>query len=63
MMSRKSSARTAGPLSIGFPEPLKTRPAPRKHTTGFTNNIFVSNLLKLVLVDGRTQHVLRDRCP
>lgn len=27
MMSRKSSARTAGPLSIGLPEPLNTRPA------------------------------------
>lgn len=27
MMSRKSSARTAGPLSMGFPDPLNTRPA------------------------------------
>lgn len=27
MISKKSSARTAGPLSIGLPDPLKTRPA------------------------------------
>lgn len=26
MMSRKSSASTTGPLSMGFPDPLKTRP-------------------------------------
>lgn len=26
MMSRKSSARTTGPLSMGFPDPLNTRP-------------------------------------
>lgn len=32
MMSRKSSARTAGPLSMGFPEPLNTRPARKKKT-------------------------------
>lgn len=25
-MSKKSSARIGGPLSMGFPEPLKTRP-------------------------------------
>lgn len=27
MMSKKSSAKTAGPLSIGLPDPLNTRPA------------------------------------
>lgn len=26
IMSRKSSANTTGPLSMGFPDPLKTRP-------------------------------------
>lgn len=31
-MSKKSSAITAGPLSIAFPEPLNTRPVYEKRT-------------------------------
>ena len=32
LMSRKSSGNTAGPLSIGLPEPLKMRPSMSSET-------------------------------
>lgn len=65
MMSRKSSARTAGPLSIGLPEPLKTRPAFKRTKT----RLRMSSMIRTTewVQRGRrhvlTQHVFGHRRP
>mmetsp|Transcript_15425 Transcript_15425/g.43831 ORF Transcript_15425/g.43831 Transcript_15425/m.43831 type:complete len:232 (+) Transcript_15425:292-987(+) len=57
LMSRKSSASTAGPLSIGFPEPLKARPR-RSSEIGILRvspvNSMWQFLLSILLVPSKT---------
>lgn len=48
MMSRKSSARTMGPLSMGFPDPLNTLP------TG--NNNKTENYCEMQLIWDKSAH-------
>ena len=40
-MSKKSSAKTGGPLSTGLPEPLNTRPAMQTHISEYIYKVHV----------------------
>lgn len=63
MMSRKSSARTAGPLSMGFPEPLNTRPARKKNTFSVMSTTRGRGGVCGAVEDNVTQHVFRHGRP